>query len=111
MPKIDLTVFANNDPDFLFNLFDKHDRTRSAANLTGAAIECYVKATAATKDTDADMVYDGVIQGAATSGQVLVQMDAEDVGGDDRQFYHLDVIRNGRRQTYAWGLIKKIGFA
>lgn len=109
MPKIDLSIFADNDPTFAFNLYDKRGRTRTPTDLTGATVECIVKATAATKDIDADATYIGTT--TATAGQAVVAMDSEVVGGDNRQFYHVDVIRNGRRQTYAWGLLKKIGFS
>ena len=111
MPKIDLTVFANNDPDFAFNLIEKRGRTKTPANLNGATVECYVKASASTKDEDADAVYIGTPIGLPEAGQVFIQMESQDVGHDNRQFYHVDVVRNGRRQTYAWGLLKKIGFA
>jgi hypothetical protein len=110
VPKIDISVFANNDPTFAFNLYDKRGRIRTATDLTGATVECYVKANATTKDVDADAMYTGYVP-APTTGQVIVSMSSTAVGGDARQFYHLDVVRNGRRQTYAWGVIKKLGFA
>jgi len=112
MPKIDLTVFVNNDPSFIFNLSERRGRQKEPSNLTGALLECYVKKDAATPDTAAK-VYKSPTEIElldAAQGRVAIHMDSDDVGNKDRQFYHLDVVRNGRRQTYAWGLLKKLGF-
>lgn len=115
MPKIDLTIYVENDPDVIFNLKKRIGRIVTPLDLTGYLVEFYVKTEVGQHNSDALKYASTGGQRHITivtppgNGQVIVELDAADVGGPEKQFYNLDVVKNSRRQTYAWGVIKKIG--
>jgi hypothetical protein len=112
MSKLDVEIVEGNDPSVEFTCYDVDAvGNRTAANLTGALIECYVKANRSVADLESikyDTVGGSIVITDAAGGKARVDMDSDDVGSVTVQWYHLDVIRNGRRITYAYGALKKV---
>lgn len=107
MSRTDLEVVEGNDPTVEFTLYERTSNgVRTPTDLTNAVVECYVKGDLAVTDSAAIKYIATVTD--APAGRVRVDMLSADVGGTNVQFYHLDVMRNGRRQTYAYGTLKKV---
>jgi hypothetical protein len=109
-----LEIIEGNDPSIEFTCYDVSSAgVRTTTNLTGATIECYVKDNPAT----ADNAVTGVTKYSTTAGSITI---VNPTGGKCRvdfgaaafvgnvSYYHLDVIRSGRRLTYAYGPVKKV---
>lgn len=103
MDPVNFSVIENNDLTVRFHL--KADGV--AADLTGATVELYVKDSAAIADSEASkytVANLGLEIAAPTTGVVEVHFK----GGDlvkKKRVYHLDVIKTGKRLTYAYGNI------
>jgi hypothetical protein len=110
----DLTIIEGNDPSIGFTLYDVDSAgVRTTVNLTGATVECYVKDNPATLDnavsgvTKYTMDNAGVEVTNPTGGVLRVHFTAAAFVAPVT-YYHLDVIRAARRQTYAYGKITKV---
>jgi hypothetical protein len=78
-------------------------------DLTDTQVEFFLKATKATAESDAVQysTTNGAVtlfpQETETLGQCRVQVSAADIATPGHQRYRLDVIRNDKRLTFAYG--------
>jgi hypothetical protein len=86
--------------------------TVTPTDLTSAVLECYVKESKDIAD-DADSVL--VLTSASATEIEVIDPEAgtcrvffDDVNMTQFKWYHLDVIKSGRRLTHAYGKIKVI---
>lgn len=112
MPETPLEFVENNEPTVTFTLRERlADNTRRPADLTGATVELYVKDSPNVDDADALVIYtttpgDGItVVGQPLDGVVEVQFTLVATESGQR-WYHLDVVRNGKRLTYAFGPVR-----
>lgn len=114
MSHMPLEVIEGNDPSIIFTCYDVDSSgVRSTANLTDATIECYVKDNPSTSDgapgvTLYSTALNNITITNATGGKCRVDFEAAAFENQNVSYYHLDVIRAGRRLTYAYGAIKKV---
>jgi hypothetical protein len=108
-----LEVVEGNDPSITFTCYDLDSSgVRTTANLTDATIECFVKdnpstadnAVGVTKYSTEDMT---ITITNPTGGKCRVDFLAA-AFPSTKTYYHLDVIRAGRRLTYAYGPVERI---
>jgi hypothetical protein len=108
-----LEIIEGNDPSIEFTCYDvSSSGVRTTTNLTDALIECYVKDNPATPDAgDSVTVYSTADASVTivnpTGGKCRVDFEAAAFVGNV-SYYHLDVVRAGRRLTYAYGPVKKV---
>lgn len=108
-----LQVIEGNDPSITFTCYDiDSSGVRTTTNLTDAVIECFVKDNPATSDAHESVAIYSTTAGSIaivnpTGGKCRVDFEAAAFVGNV-SYYHLDVIRAGRRLTYAYGEIKKV---
>lgn len=113
MTKLELETVENNDALRSFTLSRKlADGTVQPVDLTNASVEFYLKANADQADADAIALYStgggAITITDAAAGKLDVQFVAANVSVPGKYAYHLDVIKNGRRVTYAFGLLRVI---
>jgi hypothetical protein len=108
-----LEVIEGNDPTITFTCYDVDSSgVRTTTNLTDATIECYVKDNPATADNAEGVTVYSTVDASITitnptGGKCRVDFEAAAFVGNV-SYYHLDVIRAGRRLTYAYGAVKKV---
>lgn len=105
MPSAPLGFIAGNDPLVTFTLYSAPG---TVANLTGATLDLYLKSGPNVSDTDpttltytSTQLNSPLVITNATGGVVTMQFHASDLVG--HEWYHLDVVTNGLRLTYAYG--------
>lgn len=80
-----------------------------AYNLTGAALEVYIKADATVADTDPSVskltIGSGITVLDAPSGQVRATIPAGVVVGPGARWYRLDVVEGTVRRTAVYGTL------
>ena len=94
-------VIAGDDPQLSWLLWDRTaPREREPADLTDAEVHftLSVGRDEWTKELDPSMIR------VEPPNRVIVSVDSEDVDRA-RTRYRLDVVRDGRRQTYAYGTL------
>lgn len=112
----DIEFVENNDPIAEFvctrsRLELDGTTTSTPQNLQDALIECYVKTGKDVADDDPSTI----LYSSDTPGDVTVvdeasgicQVNFEDVTRT-HNWYHLDVVKDGRRLTFAYGKIKVV---
>jgi len=115
LPPVDLEFVEGNDSTIRF----RFQRLRAGGiivkeDLTGAAVELFIKDNVAKLDTDVGVIKYSIVSGEitvvapATDGVVDVAFKAADIGGLSLRWYHLDVVKSARRQTFFYGEIRKV---
>lgn len=112
-----LDLIEGNDPDVVFTCKTRDNSTppvETVVNLNLATVELYIKTNAGVSDTDPTTIkYSTATTPTkiaitdAANGKVTVYFTSADIGGAGTKYYHLDVIKNSRRQTYAFGPLRK----
>lgn len=117
-----LEVIENNDPtvDLLCQRENTLTGLVTLENLTGATVEMYVKATKLIADDDASVkvytnasateieVVNATVPDHGVAGVACVaRVHFEDIDLD-RKWYHLDVIKAGKRETFAYGKLRVV---
>lgn len=105
MSRKDLELIENNDTIVRFTVTRRSSGVRMPYDLTGAAMEFYLKTSSAEDDDDAIM-YVGSLADPA-GGVADVQMVAADMVPGS-YWYHLDAVINGKRNTVAYGALKVV---
>lgn len=108
----EIKVVENNDPLVTVTVRVKdEDGNRRAYDLTGATIQLYVKS--AREDTDAAALFTytsstEIVVTDATGGVLTIQFAASDIDSAGTYYYHLDAIKNLKRQTVMFGPLKVV---
>jgi len=100
-----ISVYESTDPKLSLSLTVAG--TDEAFDLTDYSLEFYIKTSVRQSDADAQAKYvsgDQIeITDPATSGNLTIQCDAEDLTPAGRYVYKLDGIKSGRRDTLLAG--------
>lgn len=106
-----MTVFRASDPLVVANLtVDDGTGRMIPLNLTGMAVELYVKPR--VEDADVAPLYSttagSIVVTDPASGLAGIQFAAADIADSGGYRYHLDTIASGRRVVRQWGALAVI---